>query len=242
MRYWSMDAGAAQRLLKLRRESQEPALNGFQVQKGDGEDYPLAEISKLHAELTKLKSQYPDELGQRSREGGRFEAQACELVHRLLPFNAQVFSDPGFWTWLAVAKLSDIVEWRHGSKARHVKVANYGVGDKVENLFFRMWLRAEIAKDPEDKDPYRFARIEDQDLWRSHILRPGWTNAREVAKALIKLQADEAKRLSTDGVRELAKRLRRLRANVVFEVLDARRAARVVTEQAHGLPLASAAN
>jgi hypothetical protein len=54
MRYWSMDPGVAQRLLKLRREGQEPALEGFQVQKGAGEDYPLAAVSKLRAELTQL--------------------------------------------------------------------------------------------------------------------------------------------------------------------------------------------
>ena len=76
------------------------------------------------------------------------------------------------------------------------------------------------------------ARTGDQDLWRSHILRQDYANARVVARALLRLQAGQlaAKKLSVDAVRELAKRLRRLHANVVFEFLDAPQAEGLVLE------------
>lgn len=229
MRYWAMDAGQAERFLKLRRVDGEPPLEGYVEQRGHGADYPSATVVTIRRELLALRSQFPDELKQRDPEGGRYEALACEVVHRSLPKDAQAMSDSGFWTWLAVTQLPEIVEWRHGSTGRHAALENYGIGNRVENLFFRMWLRAEIGRDENGDDPYWLAKRGDQDLWRSHILRQSYANVRDVARALVKLQSDDhGARLTTNGIRELAKRLKRLRANIFFEFLDAVRISGIV--------------
>ena len=141
-------------------------------------------------------------------------------------------ADHEFWIWLAVVQYADIVEWRFGTTGRHAKPANYGIGQRIENLFFRVWLRAELVKDPKAKDPYHLARTGDQDLWRSHILRQAYANSRLIAKALLRLQAGQlsVKKLTVENVRELAKRLRRLHANVVFEFLTFSQAEGIVLE------------
>lgn len=231
-----MESGKAQRFLLLRREHNEQPLDGFVETKGTGIDYPMEQIEKLRLELLALKEKYPNELKQRDENGGRFEAEACVIVHQRLPFDPQVFADSGFWTWLAVTQLSDIVEWRHGGSNRLAALPNYGIGNRIENLIFRMWLRADLVRDSTAKDPYWLAKRGDQDLWRSHILRQGYASVRDLARTLVNFQCQQnGNRLSTDGVRELAKRIRRLRANIMFEFLNTNQLTEILTEQASGL-------
>lgn len=242
MRYQSMDSSKAQRFIQLRREGQEPSLEGFVESKGVGEDYPAEQVQKLRAALLALKSKYPDELKQRDENGGKFEAEACATVHQCLPYDPQVFADSGFWVWLAVTQLSDIVEWRHGGKDRLAALANYGIGNRIENLVFRMWLRADLVRDPSAQDPYWLAKRGDQDLWRSHILRQGYANVRELARALVSFQClPEGYRLhqtDANGIRMLAKRIKRLRANIVFEFLNTNQLVALLTQQSAGLAVA----
>lgn len=236
MRYQCMDSTKARRFLELRRENNEPPLDTFVEAKGLGIEYPIDKINELRIELLKLKSKYPAELKQRDENGGRFEAEACEIVHRCLPFDPQAFADPHFWTWLAVTQLSEIVEWRHGGEGRFAALPNYGVGSRIESLIFRMWLRADLVFDSSAKDPYWLAKRGDQDLWRSHILRQGYASVRELAKTLVSFQCPQnGNRLTTDGIRELAKRIRRLRANIMFEFLNPGQLTNILTEQANGL-------
>lgn len=234
-----MDSSKAQRFLQLRREHNEQPLENFVETRGMGFDYPMDRIHKLRSELLALKSKYPSELKQRDENGGRFEAEACAIVHRCLPLDPQVFADPGFWTWLAVTHLSDIVEWRHGGTDRVAALPNYGIGNRIESLIFRMWLRADLVFDSNADDPYWLAKRGDQDLWRSHILRQGYASVRDLAKSLINFQCEKnGNRLTTDGIRELAKRIRRLRANIMFEFLNTGQLTDILTQQATGLAAA----
>jgi hypothetical protein len=231
--YFAMSGEEALRFLKARDNGEEPPPDDFQRKVGSGDLMSIAPIMKLGAELRKLQKSFPSKLRERDQEGGRFEQQACVIVHRrLAECDRAVLADLEFWIWLAVIQFADIVEWRFGGAGRHVKPANYGIGQRTENLFFRLWLRAELVKDGKAKDPYHLARTGDQDLWRSHILRQAYGNVRLVAKALLRLQAGQlaAKKLTVEGVRELAKRLRRLHANVVFEFLTSGQAEGLVLE------------
>lgn len=231
-KYYAMLAEDGVRYLKARDGGEDPSLDDFQRVVGVGNLLNMEPIEKLGVELRKLKKGFPERLKERDPEGGRFEQQACVLVHRrLAECDPVVLADRNFWIWLAIVQFADIVEWRFGAHGQHAKLANYGIGQPIENLLFRLWLRAELVKDAKGKDMYHLARTGDQDLWRSHILRQNYANARAIAKALLRLQAGQlaAKKLTVEGVRELAKRLRRLHANVVFEFLN--------TGQAEGLVL-----
>jgi hypothetical protein len=188
-------------------------------------------IDGLRAQLVKLKAKFPKKLRSRDPQGGRFENEALVFVHSAFAsLERPVVADSGFWIWVAVAKLADILEWRFGAEGRHAKLANYGIGNRIENLYFRLWLRAELGRAPDAKDAYVLAKSGDQDLWRSHLLRQNYTNARSIARSILKLQAGKlavggkvARSLVSGdepmGVRMLAKRIKRLKANIVFEYL-----------------------
>lgn len=231
-----MESSKAKQFILLRREGNEPSLDGYVNVIGTGDEYPISHVQQLYKELFLIKENYPVELKQRDEKGGKFEAEACAIVHKFLKFNPQVFSDSGFWIWLAVTQLSAIVEWRHGGADRPAALANYGIGNRIENLIFRMWLRAELVFDQTANDPYWLAKRGDQDLWRSHILRQNYANVRELTKTLIKFQCQpDGNRLGTEGIRELAKRIRRLRANIMFEFLNTDQLMMLLTQQSNGL-------
>jgi hypothetical protein len=93
-----------------------------------------------------------------------------------------------------------------------------------ENLFFRFWFRGDMGYREELDDPYFYARLGDIDIWRSHLFRQGYADARPFAHALLSFQYPEGRgstpRLSINGIRALAKRLSRARTNIFFEFMD----------------------
>lgn len=238
MRYPAISANQARDYILKVREGDEPVLESFINIKGSGSDYPLGWVDELHSKLVQVKAKYPSVLSKRDQAGGRFESEACEFVHKAVHNDLEVLADPEFWIYLCVARFADIVEWRHGGDDGTSQLANYGIGNKVENLLYRMWLRAELVYDQSSSDPYDLAKRGDQDLWRSHILRAGYSSVREVAKALIRFQypTDKKSRLSTDGIRVVAKRLKRVRANIIFEYLSPQRIDSLIIAQSVNLP------
>lgn len=239
MRYFIMTPGKAVRFMTLRREDVEPTLDGYIEEKGVGAQLPPERVKALRAKLLSLKEDFPAELRGKDSAGSQYEALGCEVIHSILPYDLQMLSDPGFWIWLAVTQLSDIVEWRHGGTGRLANLANYGIGNRVENLFFRMWLRAELVKDHTSSDPYWLAKRGQQDFWRSHVLRVNYANVRALTKALVLFQypGSEKATLPTAGIRELAKRLKRLHANVVYEFLTPPQIELILVEQSADLSM-----
>jgi hypothetical protein len=232
----------ALRYLRARElDGELPPIEDLQRTIGDGPDIKLKILPELRKRLGKLRASYPAQLRPKDPQGGRYEGEACVVVHEgLSAVDRHVMADHDFWTWLAVVWLPDIVEWRFGTDGRPAMRANYGIGQRSENMFFRLWLRAELGKTA-TKDPYEFARFGDQDLWRSHLLRQGYANARVITQSLLKLQSGRLRNRGKvvgriaggddpQGVRLLAKRLRRLRANVLFECLTPQQAEGLVCE------------
>jgi hypothetical protein len=79
------------------------------------------------------------------------------------------------------------------------------------------------------EDPYHLARLGDIDFWRSHVLRQGYSNGRQFARALAQFQFPGGKpHLSIDDIRELAKRLRAARTNLIVEIMDRDRATQFI--------------
>jgi hypothetical protein len=231
----------ALRYLKSRQQDGMINLEDIRRTAGAGETISPHIFDDLRASLLKLKKRYPAKLRVKDPQGGKFESEACGVVHACLAdLDRDVLADHDFWTWLAVDCLADILEWRFGCAERPAQAANYGIGSRTENMFFRLWLRADLGK-ASGADPYELAKLGDQDLWRSHLLRQGYANARSIVRALLKLQAGKlmheekaATKLAggdePNGIRMLAKRLRRMRANVVFEFLTQLQADALVFE------------
>lgn len=167
-------------------------------------------------DLTKLKSdQARDEL----------EGHLAVVLHEgLAHLPASVLTDRDFWRYCS-AYLYDFVVWRQPTKTvagclPYFGSASNGLGR--ECVPHRMFDRAHIAKVGGDyvgaDDPYDLARFGAADVWKSHVLRVANGNAPVVVREI--LTDVRTGTLKTDVVRPFIKNLRRVRANVLFEVLD----------------------
>lgn len=196
---------------------------------GSDEDWD-AIATDVRAELGKLISQWSGEEGE--VKGGAFEAAAGPVIHARLPHEHPGLADPEFWVWLTLTHGMNVVDWRYPGK-RNLK--NFGVGGAGENFLYRLWLRAEIAYLPGAKDEYELSRVGDIDFWRSHIFRQGYGEVRPFARALVEFQFPKKKgrkaRLKIDDIRALAKRLKRARSNLMYEIMSESRAARFIESE-----------
>jgi len=237
MRYYSLEIDDARRFLEGTAPSVSPLV------KGNGHQLPIEPIQSCAAELlAELNKLAPN--GELSgKEGGRFEKNAVPRIHGVLSSLTEAdrrpLYDEGFWRWLAVCCFSEVIARRHPARDGRRNLANYGIGSLTDNFVYRVWLRGEIGFDPVryPNDPYRLAKLGDQDFWRSHIFRQSYAMPRTFARAFIRFQfeKDEGGRLANERVRELAKRLRRLYANVAFELLDEDEALALIEEESRKL-------
>lgn len=156
--------------------------------------------------------------------------------------SSEILADADFWLWLAVAHFSDIVEWRYGNPVNGTGLANYGIGARSENLIYRLWLRADLVYDEEVRDQYNLCRRGQIDFYRSHLFRQGYANARNFSRALLRYQYPHddptEPKLKVDQIRELVKRLRRLRANLFLEILDEQECRKVIEDEVSRVPAA----
>jgi len=191
--------------------------------------------------IREFREQFSRLQGRTSKSGARVsgdqeltkdgvEGALCSSFHmNLSDLAAEVLTDPGFWRYLGCVEIFAFVSWRDGEGC---KLESFGAGSSFPTwdcVPLRMYVRARICAASSTEDPVAVAAIAGTDVWRSHILRVKTGNAPELAVALA--QAWGRKELTTDTVRDVAKRIRRLRSNIMFEVLDAEQATDIVAHQ-----------
>lgn len=163
-----------------------------------------------------------DKLG--ATAGSYFDSIGGPVLHNVLPEHPAL-ADPEFWIWMAILPCQSLVRWRYKKQGN---AKNFGIGGASENLLYRLWLRAEIGHSEGSEDAYALAKVGDVDFWRSHIFRQGYGDVRHFARSLVRFQFPENKgskpRLKIDEIRELAKRLKRARTNLMFELMSSERA------------------
>jgi hypothetical protein len=224
MPYLAISRSDARTFLSARKANLSPTLPApREVAEGPDVDWESV-ASDLFSELQKLASGEPVKKRGDPR-GAAFEIAAGPLIHKALPTHPAL-GDPEFWAWLTLIHGTSLVDWRYEAAP---DFANFGGGSPSENLFFRIWLRAEIAYAPESADPYELVGVGDIDFWRSHIFRQSYADARGFAKALLNFQFPPSEhgrkaRLSINQIRGLAKHLKRARTNLLFELMDRERA------------------
>lgn len=154
--------------------------------------------------------------GSKDAVEGRLSIDLYELLREL---RADVLTDPGFWRYLAVSEMFDFIQWRDGANCKYV---SFGAGSQFPTWDCapkRMFVRAQIMyAAAESERAKQLAAVSGTDLWRSHILRVKTGNAPLLSSALV--QAWDTGDVRTKTIRKVATRLRRLRSNVVFELLD----------------------
>lgn len=235
MRYPTMIAADANTYLAARRGGVAMDADSLLRMRGFGADLDQSFIATLRDAIANSRTAWPNGL-KNDRESNVFEGRAARLVHGNVPGDAEMLCDPEFWIWLSVVHFSDLVEWRYRNPDGGTKLANYGIGSRTENLLYRLWLRAELVLDESAKDRYHLADAGQIDFYRSHLFRQGYANARNFARALLRFQypnvdATEPK-LKIIEIRDLVKRLRRLRSNLFLEILPEEECRAVIEEEA----------
>jgi hypothetical protein len=236
LKYLALKRSDAKRYLMSLTTEAPLSLEDLIYDSGSGLGSISEKVDELVSNIEDLRSNYPALISKKGDHAKDFELKASMLVHQQL-FDAELttLADPDFWMWLAIARMDPIIRWRYGDSTSVAHFSNYGVNGLVENFAFRLWLRGEIGYvDDNPADPYELARIDSLDFWRSHLFRQSFSNARQVARAVVMLQAGKlaVRPLTTLEIRHLAKELKRMKANVVFEFLSMDQALALIIEQA----------
>lgn len=224
MKYPVLETSDARRYLTAMREAAGEMREPSVVWRGEGEEeLETSFVELLRSQLRSLQTKYG--ASRSDKQNSDFESEAAVVVHKLVPNEPLVLADFGFWMWLAVIHLPDLIEWRYLlPNGRKGDLKNFGVGARSENFLYRLWVRAEISLDQEAQDPYHLTRRGQVDFWRSHLIRQGYASVPSMARALVRFQyPTELKgepKLRIAEMRELAPRMKRLRANLMYEVLD----------------------
>lgn len=235
MRYPILSSRDASAVLAAKRTGTVVATEPLVRLRGDGADLAHDVVAALRAALDALRARFPTGIAN-SQVANAVEAAAARAVHETLMLPPPVIADADFWTWLAMVHFADFVEWRYGSPEAGTNPANYGVGSRGENLLYRLWLRADLVLDESASDRYHLCRRGQIDFYRSHLFRQGYANARGFARALLRFQYPDddssLPRLPLSEIRELVKRLRRLRANLFVEILEEDECLRLIKGEA----------
>jgi hypothetical protein len=175
----------------------------------------------------------------------KFDSKARAIVHQTLrSLDVEILVNQDFWRYLSSIRYFEITKSRHpiNSKSDNNEPAggsvdkpsknleNYGAfqAGVLESLFYRLFVGAELAFIKDSDDPYLLTRIHDVDLWQSHILRVLSGNNPTYVRALLTWFGNreawykaQKKNLSgqdkTKHLRDLVKRIRRHRSNVMHE-------------------------
>lgn len=178
-----------------------------------------------------------------------FESEGAVLIHSSLPDHIAL-RDPDFWVWFATVAGQELISLRYPFKVPDEELPPFeecderqrkerlkavpardnfvGKGSR-ETLFFRLWIRAEMARvvNDESSGQYEFVYPGMIDFWRSHVFRQLFAHHRPFLHAFLDFQFTERNqdggrykpRLPTDPIRQLAKDLSKTCANLTVELL-----------------------
>ena len=177
-----------------------------------------------------------------------FDANVSVRFHRNARLDPNWSEDDNLWRWVAITKAPDLVERRHGGYDQSAALGNFGLGARWDNLFRRLWFRAELSYDPDATDPYWLTKLGVRDFWDSGIIRHRYGSARNLVKAFVKFQYPDPdnptrgrwpmleKNDDSPGIRTLYRRLNRVHATVAFDVLSEDDCTSILTDLSRDLP------
>jgi hypothetical protein len=200
------------------------------VLRGQGEE-PL---NRVRAELLRIVDEWKKsikKIGDSSAKKEELEAELSSQLFRILEsLPVTMLTDSDFWRFLSSEYFFEFTLWRDGESCA---LASFGASSATVNFDcvpFRMFNRGLIAFTiSEDINELEYAHIPGTDLWRSHILRVLTSYSSSMSQAI--LDEYKAGNLPTAVVRDVAKSLRKSRANVVFEVLELEEAIEILNRE-----------
>ncbi len=145
---------------------------------------------------------------------------SLDLYDSLSDLPARVLTDPDFWRYVAVEVVRDFVFWRDGAGCSQASFGLSAARRIPDCVPLRMFNRAHLARSISTMGHYSDAQVctaGGADFWQSHVLRVQNRFDSRLIGALV--DADVSGRMGNVQVlREVAKDVRRLRANFVLEL------------------------
>ena len=228
----------ARRLAKsLTGESQIPQdqIKTFLTQEGDaGSDIAGDALKILNSKLLKIISNIEDSGLKNSKQKRRaFDIEAAPLIFQTLnglPF--QILNDMKFWRYVGVHAIYDVVDWRYPKD----NGSRWGSNptQSIRTLAYALFVRGQLCEGFDKNELALVNKVGDVDVWTSHVIAVlhGSSTAitHEFFRKCVGWQKpkggfDDWGRLA---LRDLAKQLKALRSNYVFDVIDKRTAAQIV--------------
>lgn len=230
MQYPAVSLHSYQRFINEYRQNSPLRDKPEGVLRGQGEE-PL---NRIRAELLRIVDEWKKsikKIGDSSTKKEELEAELSSQLFRVLEtLPVTMLTDSDFWRFLSSEYFFEFTLWRDGENCA---LASFGASSAAVNFDcvpFRMFNRGLVAFTiTEDINDLEYAHIPGTDLWRSHILRVLTSYSSSMSQAI--LNEYKAGNLPTAVVRDVAKSLRKNRANVVFEVLDLEQSAEVLNRE-----------
>jgi hypothetical protein len=230
MQYPTVSLHAYQRFINEYRQNSPLRDKPEGVLRGQGEE-PL---NRIRAELLRIVDEWKKsikKIGDSSAKKEELEAELSSQLFRILEsLPVTMLTDSDFWRYLSAEYFFEFTLWRDGESCA---LASFGASSATVNFDcvpFRMFNRGLIAFTiSEDINELDYAHIPGTDLWRSHILRVLTSYSSSMSQAI--LDEYKAGNLPTAVVRDVAKSLRKSRANVVFEVLELEEAIEILNRE-----------
>jgi hypothetical protein len=230
MQYPTVSLHSYQRFINEYRQNSPLRDKPEGVLRGQGEE-PL---NRVRAELLRIVDEWKKsikKIGDSSAKKEELEAELSSQLFRILEsLPVTMLTDSDFWRFLSSEYFFEFTLWRDGESCA---LASFGASSATVNFDcvpFRMFNRGLIAFTiSEDMNELEYAHIPGTDLWRSHILRVLTSYSSSMSQAI--LDEYKAGNLPTAVVRDVAKSLRKSRANVVFEVLELEEAIEILNRE-----------
>ncbi len=231
MRYPYLTVSKCLDLARRRIAGDRPGVEPHVEWPGEGTDVDLrqipATVALIDAEMSSASNRSPSD---RDRVEGRASVLLYEALQNVDP---EVLDDPGFWRYLSLAHFWDFIAWRESEAFTRGNFEPYVDGrTATECVLTRMYARGASVGGLDHLVSAEAVR-EATDFWRSHVLRVKTCTAPPVVRAFVDMQASE--RLRTDDLREYAKGLNRMWANVVPAIYDDEDAGALIAELREGM-------
>ena len=159
--------------------------------------------------------------GKQERE--QYEAELCSKTHlalKDLPY--EVLDDPKFWQYLAVNYFSAFIMWREAGALGRGNIVTYFKATPYYGIPLRLYLRGQAVFEGTGSYDLGAAIPMATDFWRSHILKVETGRARQIGSAFAETHRD--KRIMTKQLRNLAKIINKMWANVYLYEYDSKNA------------------
>ena len=147
---------------------------------------------------------------------------SIELYNLLKDFSPRALGDPDFWRYISVAEVSDFIFWRDGQNCSE---ASFGLSSSrtIPNCVpLRMFNRAHLAflaAAPGSPSVQEVCSIGGSDFWQSHVLRVQTRFDPDLVRCLV--SAYQENRIpNSDFIREVAKKIKVFRANIILILQD----------------------